>query len=173
MMLKKEKENLDLPWSVLKCELGCKPLKTRSERAAKAASNNPHFIATHVNPSTCPYTYVKIDGNFYKRLTHGDEQEFRGLEESFVEELKDERPTCHDCSVPYGNTHHVGCDAERCPVCQEQFIFCGHNFKTRYFRGLADNKGTSHQGRIITYPFLFFFSERDHIMNATAGSNTT
>jgi hypothetical protein len=104
----------------------------------------------YILEETCiyPYTYVKVDGNFYKRLVHGDEQEFVGLEESFVEELKEERPTCL-CSVPYGNTHHVGCDAECCPVCQQQFISCGHNFKTKYFKGLGDNKGTSHQGRVF------------------------
>jgi hypothetical protein len=82
-----------------------------------------------------------------------DVREFIGLEKSFVEELKNERPTCHDCSAEFGNgnVHHVGCDMERCPVpsCGGQFISCGDNFKTRYFKGLADNKGTPHRGRLV------------------------
>ena len=76
----------------------------------------------------------------------------RGLEESFVEELKTEQPTCHDCSVTFGNgnIHHVGCDMERCPVCQRQFISCGHNFEARYFKGLGDSHGIFH----LTYSHL-------------------
>jgi hypothetical protein len=46
---------------------------------------------------------------------------------------------CHDCSVPYGDAHHVGCDMERCPICRDQFISCGHNFQVRYFEGPYDD----------------------------------
>ena len=31
---------------------------------------------------------------------------------------------CHDCGAKPGHYHHVGCDAERCPVCGGQLISC-------------------------------------------------
>lgn len=31
---------------------------------------------------------------------------------------------CHDCSVNPGQTHHAGCDMERCPRCGYQFLSC-------------------------------------------------
>ena len=31
---------------------------------------------------------------------------------------------CHDCNVLKGQSHHVGCDMERCPNCGEQLISC-------------------------------------------------
>ena len=32
--------------------------------------------------------------------------------------------TCPDCGAPYGTQHHLGCDAERCPICEGQLIMC-------------------------------------------------
>jgi len=31
---------------------------------------------------------------------------------------------CHDCGVRNGGYHHPGCDAERCPTCDGQWISC-------------------------------------------------
>lgn len=31
---------------------------------------------------------------------------------------------CSDCGALYGHVHHYGCDAERCPFCGHQLIFC-------------------------------------------------
>ena len=31
---------------------------------------------------------------------------------------------CHECGARPGHYHHVGCDAERCPVCGGQLISC-------------------------------------------------
>ncbi len=31
---------------------------------------------------------------------------------------------CHDCNVVNGAIHHPGCDMERCPACQGQYISC-------------------------------------------------
>lgn len=36
---------------------------------------------------------------------------------------KDQPPCC--CGALYGNTHHIGCDLERCMGCGEQFFGCG------------------------------------------------
>lgn len=32
---------------------------------------------------------------------------------------------CHDCNVASGQYHHLGCDMERCPICERQLITCG------------------------------------------------
>lgn len=32
---------------------------------------------------------------------------------------------CWDCGVSDGNTHHNGCEIERCPRCRGQLIDCG------------------------------------------------
>jgi hypothetical protein len=31
---------------------------------------------------------------------------------------------CHDCNCKDGEFHHTGCDMERCPLCNGQFIMC-------------------------------------------------
>lgn len=37
--------------------------------------------------------------------------------------------TCHDCGVPYGHIHRIGCDCEMCPKCGDQFISCSCGVK--------------------------------------------
>ena len=31
---------------------------------------------------------------------------------------------CHDCRIKHGGIHHMGCDVEKCPVCDDQLISC-------------------------------------------------
>jgi hypothetical protein len=38
--------------------------------------------------------------------------------------LKSNAAKCHDCDVPEGALHQVGCDMERCPFCGGQLISC-------------------------------------------------
>lgn len=81
----------------------------------------------------CQLKYVKIEGRIYRRhqgnlFDDDDEYGWTGVK-------------CHDCGVLFGNTHHVGCDAERCPKCRNQFISCGHLIGVKFHRGLADSKG--------------------------------
>lgn len=40
----------------------------------------------------------------------------------YYEEGPDSR--CGDCNALYGETHHLGCDIERCSLCHGQFISC-------------------------------------------------
>lgn len=58
-------------------------------------------------------SYV-IRGVAYARVAYGDESDDWGA---------DTRP-CHDCAVVKGQLHVVGCDVERCPVCDGQTISC-------------------------------------------------
>lgn len=40
--------------------------------------------------------------------------------------MKEKLPKCHDCFVLPGECHTPGCDTEKCSVCGEQWISCGH-----------------------------------------------
>jgi len=60
----------------------------------------------------CTRPIIIIDGQKYKRNT----------------EYYDNGTRCHDCNIVNapGHVHHLGCDIERCPICDGQLISCGH-----------------------------------------------
>ena len=59
-------------------------------------------------------THYRIGGSKYERIRYGAETDDWGA---------NDRP-CHDCGAIKGQLHVVGCDAERCPCCDGQAIFC-------------------------------------------------
>ncbi len=127
---------------------------TIAKRLQNLSDSYGGHIAKFVHPSTCVFTYIIIDNRFYKRDTniHDDPETTDDLVKSgsFADnEIVQGMVTsglCHDSSVPYGNVHHVGCDMERCPICHDQFISCGHNLEVRYYKGLQDNRGRFKRG---------------------------
>lgn len=40
------------------------------------------------------------------------------------DEERSETTRYHDCNALFGNLHHWGCDAVRCPTCGSQLIDC-------------------------------------------------
>jgi hypothetical protein len=38
---------------------------------------------------------------------------------------------CMDCNAAIGETHHIGCDTERCKLCRGQFISCGCDYSNQ------------------------------------------
>ena len=59
---------------------------------------------------SCDELYIYIGSKKYKRNTT----------------YFDVNKRCHDCNIvnKKGNTHHFGCDIERCPKCKGQLISC-------------------------------------------------
>lgn len=57
-----------------------------------------------------------ILGTVFPRIKYGDEEDDWGAQAGRL---------CHDCFAAAGQYHVVGCDVERCPICQGQAISCG------------------------------------------------
>ena len=58
----------------------------------------------------CTWTHVKCGSRYYRRIKYGEDG------------MAYDDARCHDCGAKPGHYHHVGCDAERCPVCGGQLI---------------------------------------------------
>jgi hypothetical protein len=62
-----------------------------------------------MNGVGCTFTHIDHYGKVIKRST---------------EHFDEDSGFCHDCGAKHGETHHLGCDVERCPICRDQ-MGCG------------------------------------------------
>jgi len=65
----------------------------------------------------CTLSHLIINGKSHERIKVCSPQDLlcNEMDESFI---------CHDCNAGAGQYHHLGCDSERCVVCQDQLFLC-------------------------------------------------
>ena len=64
----------------------------------------------------------------YPRIRYGDESEDWWAESKL----------CRDCFTRKGQHHALGCELERCPVCDGQALECDHNWYDEWCDGSID-----------------------------------
>lgn len=64
----------------------------------------------------CSIAKIHVGGKVYGRIKVGDPGDF--------DEGAPSNTRCHDCNALFGQLHHWGCDAERCPACRHQLVSC-------------------------------------------------
>lgn len=75
-------------------------------------------VRTHpfeiVRAQTIPF--LIIHGEIYERIPYASPNDLLADEDTGI--------PCHDCTVQPRQYHAFGCDAERCPRCEEQWLTC-------------------------------------------------
>lgn len=59
------------------------------------------------------HTYILKDGTKVLAVKAGE-----------LDDWVQEGETCGDCGAMHGHPHHIGCDIERCRLCEGQMISC-------------------------------------------------
>lgn len=77
--------------------------------------------------SLCHQDMLITDGCSLKTLTLNGIKHLRYIvgEKDYLQEGN----RCGDCGAKYGSFHHLGCDIEQCPVCNNQLISCDCEFE--------------------------------------------
>ena len=64
----------------------------------------------------CTLSLLIINGKRYERIKTGSVEDYiPGINGNKV---------CHDCNAGVDQYHHLGCDSERCPLCNSQLFLC-------------------------------------------------
>jgi hypothetical protein len=69
--------------------------------------------------SACTHPYARIEG--VVRAREGEYEPGK----AFACDMSASGERCYDCGVLAGKVHHFGCEAERCPACNEAIATCG------------------------------------------------
>jgi hypothetical protein len=130
-------EFMCIGWASTRCPF-CEPIRIVSRETALTVFP-PTSVPLHINPQTCSYTHVAVEGKIYRRIV---EDEKNCVEVDGTNYWNNLPRHCHDCGIVFGNVHHANCDVERCPKCDGQFIGCPCD-KGNYFMGTGDLHGKS------------------------------
>ena len=66
-----------------------------------------------------------IDDEFHERILYGHSSFDKEVDEIRKADGLPVFAECPACFMPRGMCHRLGCDAERCPICDGQLISCG------------------------------------------------
>lgn len=79
----------------------------------------------------CDGEMLEVKGCNNHLYVMGDDKKVKPVRVGEGNDFTEEGERCGDCSAAYGETHHVGCDVERCRVCGGQFIYCDCDYSDK------------------------------------------
>ena len=128
------------------CECGCgktQDLELVYKKTLKKRKKDEPLCECFGSRKGCTYTsiifpnseksWIRDKGSLYDR-------------EGNVQFVDSQNPPCRGCNAAYGKVHHVNCDVEKCPKCNEQILTCKCNsYIGHIFRDGKGNEYTRHQ----------------------------